>query len=118
MTPDEARTVLRQYKQGRANLPEAVRTLAPVMTQTQIASESGLSREGVRKILARQEPPMRTLTIDATAGAVQAVIADVFPGRLQPGIGGGRMAEVTLPEEDAETLAAELAARGYEYDVR
>lgn len=111
-TPTER---LNTYRDARADLPAAIAAArADRMPQTQIAHESGLSREGVRKIIARQEIPMRTLTIDATAGAVQAVIADVFPGRIQPGIGGGRMAEVTLPGDDAETLAAELTARGYD----
>lgn len=57
--------------------------------------------------------PMRTLTIDATAGAVQAVMADLWPGQMHPGTGGGAYVEVTLPGDKADALTEALAASGY-----
>jgi predicted transcriptional regulator len=105
---------LNAYRDARSDLPAAVAAAwASGMPQTEIARESGLSREGVRKILNRQEIPMRTLTIDATAGAVQAVMADLWPGQMQPGIGGGAYVEVTLTEDKATELEGALERSGY-----
>jgi predicted transcriptional regulator len=54
VTSDDARAVLIAHRDARAVLHEAVRALSEAgVTRTEIAVISGLSREGVRKILAR-----------------------------------------------------------------
>jgi DNA-binding phage protein len=56
VTRDEAIVALHAYRDSREHLPAAVVAAAKHdVPQTQIAREAGLSREGVRKILARQE---------------------------------------------------------------
>ncbi len=57
LTPEQcaALRTLRTYARTRPKVPAAVRALADVMPQTEIAREAGLSRDGVRKILARHE---------------------------------------------------------------
>lgn len=85
-------------------------------SEYRIAKLWGVHHNTVAKIvdtLARQEIPMRTLQIDGTAGAVQAVMADLWPGEIQPGVGGGTLVEVTLPDDKADELVRELLRRGY-----
>jgi hypothetical protein len=85
-------------------------------TQYRIAKRWGVHHNTVAKIIEtidRQEVTVRTLQIDATAGAVQAVMADLWPGQMQPSVGGGALVEVTLPEDRADELVAELTDRGY-----
>lgn len=54
MTRDEALTALRAYRAARDAMPDAVLAAASAgVPQTVIARESGLSREGVRKIISR-----------------------------------------------------------------
>jgi len=56
MTDGEARRVLREYRAARETIHEAVVVLhAHGVTQVEIAAVAGLSREGVRRILARHE---------------------------------------------------------------
>jgi hypothetical protein len=93
MTLDEALLVLRSYRQGRAHLDEAVLTLANLgVPQTRIAREAGLSREGVRKILARHsatkngEPHM---TVVATIAGLTTKHADYLDETVRPH--GGRV---------------------------
>jgi predicted Zn-ribbon and HTH transcriptional regulator len=63
VTPEQAHTVLAEFAKARQNIGEAVRVLAAAgVAQTVIARESGLSREGVRKILAR---PVETAVCNA-----------------------------------------------------
>lgn len=114
MKPGEARAVLRHYADAAQRRDQAIHTLkANGVTIAEIVRLSGLSRTGVEKIIARQETPMRTLQIDATAGAVMAVMADLWPGQLQPSVGGGVLVEVTLPEDRAAELVTELNKRNY-----
>lgn len=71
MTLDEALDILDHHRRGRAGLPEAVAVArAARFTHQEIADRAGLSRDGVRKILARQE-------IDPTGpDATQATVRD------------------------------------------
>lgn len=87
MTPDQAREaheVLADYRDARAHIAWAVTTLAATgVPQTEIARESGLSREGVRKILAR---PIETAVCNACGWErlTSRVAADTCPECGQP----------------------------------
>lgn len=53
-----------------------------------------------------------TLTVDATAGAVQVVAGEVLHRVV--GVTQGALTELTLGQSEAKAVAAELRARGYE----
>lgn len=60
-----------------------------------------------------------TVSADATAGALQQVIRDTFPGTTRADhVSDGRWASTDLPPADAHKLAAVLRERGYKVTVR
>ena len=84
MHPEQAHAVLADYRRARGGMPEAVRVLAAAdVPQTVIAREAGLSREGVRKILAR---PVETAVCNACGWEERTskVADDICPGCGQP----------------------------------
>jgi transcriptional regulator with XRE-family HTH domain len=114
VTRDEAIAALNAYRDARTGLHPAVLAARDhKLTQQQIADESGLTRQGVQKILGRQEIPMVTVITDATAVALQVNVQDLYPGQIAPGIGGGIYPEVTLPADKADQLIATLTDKGY-----
>lgn len=81
-----------------------------------IAEAAGLKTRQTVYTWAKEDAmsKLATLVADCSAGRLRDICAQVWPGR-DVRVTDGRMAEVTLPEEDADTLARELDARKVEW---